>query len=191
MVIDVLDGTDPELLEATVSDIRKSGEYLNPDLADPDLGTPALQPVVIRGGSLYGVRMMVDEVIRRVGRSRRIRLLRIHGHGNQTAQLVGGWEVFGIGPALTLPNLGLLRPTLKRLAPWFSPLGRAQLMGCNVGQAPFGPMLLQGLADIWGVPVSAGKDLQYSGNGNGVSYEGPVETAYPRRGGSQWMEIPF
>lgn len=186
MIIDVVDGSDPDLAKRGVADINA---FYDNALIAPYDSLQGGRAIILQDRSLTALRSMVEAIIRRASRPGQIHLLRIHGHGNQASQLVGGWELFGIGPAISLSNLAFMRPTLRRLAPYFARSGRAQLMGCNVGQAPLGPMFLQGLADLWGVPVSAGKQLQYAGGDMTLEFEGPVETAYPRRQGSGWMDV--
>lgn len=46
------------------------------------------------------------------------------------------------------------------LAGHFAPNGHVEIHGCNFGQGPFGEAFLVELSEIWGVPVTAGREVQ-------------------------------
>jgi hypothetical protein len=105
----------------------------------------------------------------------RMNLLRVLGHGEEGVFLHG---------TLTEQSVQRHRATLMRLRPWFDPRrhprAEVQLLGCYVGGRPG---MLKALARLWGVPVSAGVDVQYSNLSGGVdlslAFEGVVLTACP------------
>jgi hypothetical protein len=76
-------------------------------------------------------------------------------------------------------NIDQLRPELMRIRHIFASYGSAQLHGCRVGKGSEGRKLLQTLADIWQVPVSASKDTQLGGGASTFRFEGSVVTRYP------------
>ena len=85
----------------------------------------------------------------------------------------------GSDRVLSATSVRVHRRQFVRLAPYFRPRGEAWLMGCNVGHHLAGRALLQALASIWRVPVSAGTAIQYGGGQYTYRFEGPVVTMYP------------
>ena len=74
------------------------------------------------------------------------------------------------------------RVTLQSLQSIFAPYGTVQLMGCETGGGPEGRRLLQGLANLWRVPVSAGVHTQFAGGATTFRFEGRVLSAFPHSG---------
>ena len=56
-----------------------------------------------------------------------------------------------------------IAPELKRIKRSFVPFGSVELHGCETGKGTEGSQLLQELAKLWDVPVSAGTEYQASG----------------------------
>jgi hypothetical protein len=168
MIIDVVDVVDQNLMTGEVADIQAGG-------GDP----------IVMYGMCNAVGDMVQRVVTRASRPGSINLLRLHGHGAPGAQNVGAGEedmdVHWAGISTT--NFSALEPTLARLTNFFASDGRAFLLGCNVGQGTAGSRLLQDLARVWRVPVTAGIQTQYGGTGASTfRFEGPVITAHPGGG---------
>ena len=64
--------------------------------------------------------------------------------------------------------------------------GHVQVDGCNFAQGPSGEALLTYLSQIWGVPVSGGREVQFAGT---LGLEGTTVTASPDgRGGTALTE---
>jgi hypothetical protein len=86
-------------------------------------------------------------------------------------------------------NINAISPMLKLLKDKFGVGAKVDLMGCNVGEGAEGKQLLNSLAQIWRVPVTAGINVQYAGtpkvslgkaSENAVlTHEGPTVTAQP------------
>lgn len=141
--------------------------------------------------------------IRKRAEGHKIGALRFFGHGNR-----GTWISVALGDPvhaldegryqdydamaadwpsyIDYAHLEKMKPILKTLAPSFAPYGFVEAYSCRIGKQT---RLLEGLADIWGVPVSGGVDNQPGGGqskdqrGNIVpstfSLTGEVNTAYP------------
>jgi hypothetical protein len=164
MIIDVVDGTDPQLVNGEVADIREAGG----------------DPIVMYGMS-NAVASMVDQVILRAGATGTIDLLRLHGHGSAGSMYVAAGEE---DQDRNLSSINVFTrgagPSVRRLRAYFAPGGRAMLLGCEVASGRAGKLLIKSLADVWNVPVSAGSRTQYGGNAaTTFRFEGPVYTAYP------------
>jgi hypothetical protein len=93
---------------------------------------------------------------------------------------------------IALQNLREIRPVLARLRPIFGPYGCVQFMHCETGGGPNGRRMLQQVADILGVPASAGVQTQYGGGTKTFRFEGPTFTAVPGGGSlATWCrELP-
>jgi hypothetical protein len=117
-------------------------------------------------------------------------LLRFYGHGNR-----GTWFTIAVGDPvhaesnrtlhqamvadwhgyIDLNHVNRLAPTLRRLNPYFARFASVEHHGCNLGRAG---SLLQHLANIWHVPVTATRRQHLCMT---VEYlENPTFTAYPR-----------
>jgi hypothetical protein len=174
--LDVVDVSDPDLLQTEASQLRNN---------DPILLTRGLPDAV---GTL--VHRLLEAV--RVGK-RPIGSLTIHGHGLPGAQSLAGGiprrarsfeeALATIRPhardVLANANLECIRPTLSRLRGHFSSEGHVRLMGCYVGQGTEGRRLLRSLAGIWQVPITAGMQIQFAGDLATYFIEGPTITEYP------------
>ena len=78
-----------------------------------------------------------------------------------------------------------MSPHYATLAPLFAPFGSVMLMGCQVARGQNGRALLQNLANVWKVPVTAGTTDQSTTSPFRLS--GPTFTAYPNGGSlNQW-----
>lgn len=167
VTVDVVDAHDPSVAATEAADIRAAGG----------------EPIVLYGQS-NGVAVMVGEVIRKAGRYRRIALLRIHSHGAPgSMNVTAGEEALDEHmTSLDLSTLWFTGPQLATLAPYFVPWGSTELMGCNVGEGAAGRRLLDNLAGLVQVPVSAGVRTQYSGGQRTFVFEGPIKTGYPHGG---------
>lgn len=103
-----------------------------------------------------------------------IHCLRIHGHGDS------GWFLHGLLTAETIRETPTLRQ-LRRLREIFDHARKCEthLMGCRIASGDDGRLLLQGMADALGVPVTAGYRTQWGGRASTFSFEGPTLTAHP------------
>lgn len=161
--IDVVDAGDPAIDEFYSADLRASG-------ADP---------IVVYGMS-NGVPYAIDRIIARAAGAGRIAILRINGHGGSGLQNVTGGKIDGARhmAGISNGNIAYLTPALSRLQPYFATFGSAELLGCEVAHGSSGLLLLQRLANIWGVPVTAGTKIQ-TGT---FSFTGPTRSAFPGGG---------
>lgn len=173
-IIDCIDVFDPSLAELEVSDIRRAGG----------------NPIVI-GGMSNGVEQAVTEILR-AGRG--VFLLRFHGHGARGAAGISSGHG-DLDPSMihrsdiALHNLRELRPVLSRLRGLFGPYGCVQFMHCETGGGPNGRQLLREIANLLGVPASAGVNTQYGGGFKTFRFEGPTFTAVPGGGSLRsWCE---
>lgn len=186
-IIDSVDASAGQFGEDSMKDMRRNG----------------IKPLENERIPGYGVEHAVKKIIERA-RDHRIALLRITGHGNR-----GTWISVAIGDPvhtrerseaayqrlradwksyIDVVHVDKLKGILKRLTPLFAQFGSAEIHGCMIGTQRD---LLQTLANIWGVPVSGGLDLQYGGAyvtndygelvSNTFTLLGPVFTAYPGR----------
>ena len=173
-VVDVIDIGDPGIGGAIATEQKKAG------------GNP-----IQLGLMCGGVEQMVDDVVRRAGTQQRIALLRITGHGN-----LGRWFTISVGaPAHMAPDeykitasefhsyidwghIDQLADVLAPLGDYFAPYGQMEHGGCSLGGRLETKKLMHRLADLWGVPVSAGIGIQHSV----FNFDGPAYTAYPRNG---------
>ncbi len=165
--IDVIDAVDPSLVSMEASAIRKHGG----------------DPVVMYGMS-NGVGQASVEIQRRAKHAGSIGLLRWHGHGGPGYMNVSAGknadpsELSGMGSGTVSSPL----TQLDRIKPLMSLIGCVEIHGCNVAQGNAGSQLLQQLARKWDVPVTAGIETQYGGNGDSFKsfrFEGPTKTGFP------------
>lgn len=176
--IDVVDGTDPSLVNLEASDIRQAGG----------------DPIVVFGMS-NGIQFVTDQIVAR-GRRQNVMLLRFHGHGNRGLQNVTGGEINGAPhlAAISLSNFSQIEGTIARIRAVMLPFGSVQLLGCDVGGGR-GSQLVSRLAVTWGVPVTAGLHTQFGGGNRTFRFEGPTVTGFPGganlKSWSQDMENQF
>ncbi len=166
-IIDCIDVFDPSLLHMEVRDILRVGG----------------NPVVI-GGMCNGVEQAVSQI---VAASRQVFLLRFHGHGARgVAGVSSGHGELDPGMIhradIALQNLDALRPVLRRLSSVFGPYGCVQFMHCETGGGANGRRMLQEIANLLGVPATAGIHTQFGGGTRTFRFEGPTHTAFPKGG---------
>ena len=115
--IDMVDGTDPSLVQMEAADLRKAG----------------FDPIVLFGMS-NGLEVAMNEIAARGGNGQTM-LLRFHGHGNNGLQNVTGGEINGAPhlAAISLSNFGQIEHLLIRIKRIFAEFGAVQLLGCDVG----------------------------------------------------------
>jgi putative peptidoglycan binding protein len=177
------------------------------DIADPGVGGGAVAQEKKAGGDpiqlglmCAGVEQMVDDVIRKAGRHGKMALLRITGHGN-----LGRWFTVSVGDVVDLKpadykvwateyhsyidwsHIDELEDTLAPLSACFAPYGMMEHGGCSLGGKPDTRKLMHRLADLWGVPVSAGVGIQRSI----LRFDGQVFTAYPSNGSLETWSKQF
>lgn len=166
-VVDCIDVFDPSLSKLEAKDIRRAGG----------------NPVVI-GGMCNGVERAVSHIL---SKSQNIFLLRFHGHGTRgVASISTGHgeldpDMIHRGD-ISLSNLEDIRFIIARLRGVFGPYGCVQFMHCQTGGGVKGKILLRKIADILGVPVSAGVLTQYGGGLRTFRFEGETRTEVPRGG---------
>ena len=163
--VDVVDGTDPSLVQLEAADLRKAG----------------YDPIVLYGMS-NGLEVAMNEIAARGGRGETM-LLRFHGHGNNALQNVTGGEINGAPhlAAISLSNYGQIEHLLTRIKKIFVEFGAVQLLGCDVGGGN-GASLVARLAETWGVPVTAGIHTQFGGGDKTFRFEGAVVSKFPGGG---------
>jgi hypothetical protein len=113
-----------------------------------------------------------------------ILLLRFFGHGSEGDQGIScGTGVSKLDTALMHTNVSdpRYRCLLSPISAYMCPYGSAELHGCKTGRGIAGTQLLQQLANLWRVPVSAATGFQYdAGSDQAVfNFEGNVSTIYP------------
>lgn len=180
-VVDVVDIGDPMLAEREAVELRRAGS-----------------PPILLGLMCNGIGQMVSDIIRQVGGSRWIAVLRITGHGNH-----GRWMTVSVGAVADLrgqeyeevageyysyidtAHFDQVAPTLAMLKPYFAPFGSMEHTGCSIGGRPESRRMMQRLASLWDVPVSAGIPTQL----HVLHFDGAVFTAYPGGGSlSTWSQ---
>jgi hypothetical protein len=162
--IDVVDGTDPSLVALEAADIRAAGG----------------DPIVVFGMS-NGVEVVMTQIAARANGNGTIALLRFHGHGNRGLQNVSGGEINGAPhlAGISNENFGAVAGSLARITRFLSGFGSVQLLGCDVGGGGKGQALMSRLANLWGVPVTAGVHTQFGGGKATFVFEGPTVTGFP------------
>jgi peptidoglycan hydrolase-like protein with peptidoglycan-binding domain len=163
--IDVVDATDDPELEAV--DIRNAGG----------------DPIVLSGMS-NGVTVAMDQVVGRANGAGSVALLRFHGHGAPGDMGVssGKGEGVSILSDIAVGNFSKILPALMKIKHIFCKFGSVQLHGCKVAGGVDGPILLNKLATLWGVPVTGGVMDQKGGGKTTFVFEGPTITAFPSGG---------
>ena len=167
----------PPLISQLLSDVD-----LNV-ITSVDLGDPALQvdidafkregndPIVL-GGMCNGLQQMVTEVTSRA-RFGHVAALRFDGHGN-----LGRWLTISVGNVAHLKgqayeeieqedmsyisstNFQKVSSVISLLTPIFAPIGFVEHLGCRLGSVKETQKMLKKLADLWGVPIRVGTQLQ-------------------------------
>ena len=165
--IDVVDGTDPSLIAADRPDIRNAGG----------------DPIVLFGMS-NGVQVAMNMIATRAKAAGSVALLRFHGHGNQGLQNVSAGTASGAAnmSAIDTTNLPFILPFLMSIRHIFAPFASVQMHGCQVGGGKKGPILINSLANIWGVPVTGGIFDQLGGGKTTFVFEGPTISGFPGGG---------
>jgi len=181
-IVDVVDVGDPMLQQREAEQLRAAGSV----------------PIEL-GLMCNGVGQMVSDVIQRAGSSP-IALLRMTGHGN-----LGRWMTVSVGSVAHLPqpeydiiaaeyysyispaHFSELKSLLSQLTRCFASFGSMEHLGCSIGSRPESRKLMQGLASLWNVPISAGIRTQVSV----LHFDGPSHTEYPRRQTLSGWSTPF
>ncbi|MFQ1701097.1 DUF4347 domain-containing protein [Loktanella agnita] len=110
---------------------------------------------------------MIGHIIRTAGRRGVIDVLQIHSHGTPGTMFSG---------RLNAQTAQTLIGVFRQLTPYFAPDGQVFLKGCETGQAP---ALLRPLAQGFGVPVTAGFQVQFVGGASHDVFIGGTATALP------------
>lgn len=155
-----------------------------------DLNQPQVRDIRGEGGSpisTYGQSDGTRVVMRAISaraQAGRVALLRLHGHGTRGLMNLAAGDLWGSvhHTGIAHDSLRRDRATLQSLRSIFAPYASVQLMGCETGGGPEGRRLLNGLADLWRVPVSAGVHTQYAGGASTFRFEGQVVSAFPHGG---------
>lgn len=190
MIIDVIDITDPKLVQ-TREDLERLGRSkiltyrsmsngLGQMVTDICrlLGTPPQPPRFELGKPAYRT---TADMIKALGTVRRMMdALRIWGHGDVGGQNISaGTDGSGVLAHRTGLSPGVVRrdeAVLGRLTPYFASNGRVELRGCAVGRGFDGIDFLKQLARIWGVKVYGPVELQPIA---GLDWFGPVYEVTP------------
>lgn len=198
--VDVIDASDPDLIFMEGQMMRETGKS--------GTGVLKSDIRIFVHNKPNAVDYAVDEVVRSSGISGKIGLLRFHGHGLSGYQSVNGrvmsrWRNdmdirLGLRTnaqvesqvnkehknpnsrvAISRWNLGTIGPSISRLKSVFSDGAEVWLMGCWVGSGKDGLRLVNALAQILGVTVKAGSDVQFAGydvatSSSNYLHEGPI-----------------
>ncbi len=165
-----------------IGDIVDGYEKKGWALETSDLRDAGAQPFVNYPRSLEQTRVIYMQMISHFKGSN-LSLLRFHGHGNSGTQVIFGGTTKSerynlLTPWLLESKEG--RQIFKGLRPAMSRYGSIQLNGCSVGRGAEGRKLLRLLADVSGVPVSAGTSTQFAGGRSATFFvEGKIETQCP------------
>lgn len=189
-----------ELFRGTSLTVVSSIDAGDPGVAVDDGAAlrAAGDPPILLGAMCNGLGQLVAEVrSRAAGKS--IAALRLDGHGN-----FGRWMTISVGEVADLSkekpreyrliekeyysyidptHFPRLQPFLAQLTHHFAPFGFAEHHGCSLGRGlqkhskTPKRLMMEKLANLWGVPVSVGIVLQPFGV---VTYfAGPVVTVFP------------
>ncbi len=173
-ILDAVDITDPDVLDTEGGDLRGAG------------GKPTLI-----GYMCNGIGQLIQELTSRMSEPGEVVLLRFYGHGSPAAMgisdgtgsvRIGGRRVYledSDMSSLTPGTVAAGASQLRTLAPHFGPYSSVELHGCRVARGRGGRQMVQQLANIWQVPVSAALNYQYAGGPSSFRFEGPVYTAFP------------
>jgi hypothetical protein len=174
-VVDAVDITDPDVFNTEGADIADVG------------GRP-----IFTGAMCNGIGQVVQRIMTRTSADGSLILLRFFGHGDSAAMGIsdGKGYIQGRGgrrtyledesmTAITSSNFTDAAKILGRLRFSFGAYSSVELHGCKVARGVDGRNLLQRLSDLWGVPVSAGTQIQHGGCISTFRFEGPVYTAFP------------
>jgi hypothetical protein len=182
-IIDAVDVTDPDLMDTEVADLIDSG------------GSP-----IVTGGMSNGIVDIANRVQQAARGAGSVVLLRFFGHGaagvmafSDGTGVIRWQETVGKKikkhvryidenielSSLTPETFPKVQLALGRLTPVFSEFGSVEMHGCKVARDAGGRRLLQRLADLWRVPVTAGRRTQTAGGTSTFQFEGPIFTACP------------
>jgi hypothetical protein len=149
-------------------DIRKTGGH----------------PILI-GGMSNGRAQAVANIVA-TARGRKTFLLRFHAHGGSGSFNIGKGRAGDVEWNRISPRTYYnvrLDSTFSPLKNLFACYGSVELMSCSFMKGSEGPPMLQSMADIIGVPVSAAVQTQEGGGTATFRFEGPTRTAFPKAGG--------
>ena len=144
---------------------------------DHDDLAPYRQTLLEQFGMSFGSPAVVNDV-KASGRPGQVVLLRFHGHGAPGHMYVASGRDH-TGSSFHYKYNKKFFESLKPLRDIFAPFGSVELHGCNVGRGGPGRILLSGMADALGVPVSAGLGSQYGGGKRTFRFESPTITYCP------------
>lgn len=169
--LDIVDVTDPELVEAVV----------------PDLNLFTV-PILI-GAMSNGVNQAITEIRARASGSGSLLLTRFHGHGAPgLAAISHGTSRLnpGINPVLaqsvfTTEVVKMLRPLLQGVAPLMHNMGFVEFHSCRTAQGPNGTAMISDLSAIWKAPVTAGLSRQKGGGNLNFVLQQPSFTSFPEK----------
>lgn len=172
-IIDAIDITDPSVQETEGDDLIFTGA----------------RPTMV-GHMCNGIGQVMQHLTARMSSTAHVVLLRFYGHGSPAGMGISdGAGSVRIGnrrvylededmSALTPGTVAAGESILRQLTPYFGRYSSVELHGCRVAMGAQGRRLVQDLADIWGVPVSAATRTQYAGGSATFRFEGPVHTAF-------------
>ena len=174
-VIDALDFSDAVVPRS--GGPHKSKIFDTSTAALEDLTAAGAEPIVIGAMSRAGGQILAT-ILQQSVRYRGVVLMRFFGHGSP-----GVMHVTGEDP-ISLEGFAKIAPNLARLTPRFARFGSVEMHGCQVARGGKGKLLLQRLAALWGVPVTAAEGTQYDSGSmkEAVRFEGRTFTAFPRSG---------
>lgn len=151
------------------------------------------------GAMSNGVQSVVRRVIQQARGPQSIALLRLWGHGN-----LGRWLTISVGEVvdfskedriggravarewrsyIDLDHFDALAPTLRQWRPYFAPFASVEHHGCTLASVARTRAVMDKLADLWNVPVTAAFKEQWIpfDKATAFRFQGRVYTAYPMR----------
>jgi hypothetical protein len=140
------------------------------DVTDPmlvEMGVPELQKANVGSIQLAGTSNGVPQLMRLIENEAKysgsVMLLRTHSHGGPgvvaishgTRKISAGVDATKELTILNEKTIEVLRGSLSSINGIFADFGWVEFHACKVAQGHQGPKMLQMLADIWKVPVTA------------------------------------
>jgi hypothetical protein len=192
--------TWPKLLQNTEVTIVDAVDVTDPMLeTDADVWEKYGSHPLRTGGMCNGLESVIQRIIAQANGPDSIGLLRFDGHGNH-----GHWWTISVGEVVDLAkensqeykavakewhsyidtkHVDDLAAVLQPLKHYLAPYGSVEHHGCSIG-GPNGRPLVRKLANLFGVPVTAGVGLQSVTPDPNVAlrFDGPTFTAYPNNG---------
>lgn len=201
--------TWPALLADTGLEVVDPVDVNDPAYYDASFFTEQAGTRTLRTGAMSnGVQSVVGRVIQQVRGPGSIALLRLWGHGN-----LGRWLTISVGEVvdftkknraggqavarewrsyIDLAHFDALAPILRQWRPYFAPFASVEHHGCSLAKVDRTRAVMDKLADLWNVPVTAAFTDQWIpfDKATAFRFQGRTYTAFPmRRTLSSWARL--